>query len=87
MKHIEKIKFWAGVILMLFAILGGFIFYLESFEVFKRLLTDRRTSDIWENGYGEGSGASMTPIFLGLSGMSGAMLLGSIKLTAEDKLF
>lgn len=85
MKHIEKIKFWAGITLVFFAVLGGLIFYLESFEVLDDILSDNDKSDIWEDGYGEGSGASMTPIFLGLCGIAGAMLLGSVKSTIEDK--
>jgi hypothetical protein len=79
MKNIEKIKFICGLTLLAFAIIGGLIFYLESFEILDSVLSIRDTSRIWEDGYGEGSGASTTPIFLGLCGLAGSYLLSSVK--------
>jgi hypothetical protein len=79
MKNIEKIKFISGLILLSFAIIGGLVFFLESFEIIDRILSASDTSNIWEKGYGEGSGASNTPIFLGLCGLSGAYLLSKVK--------
>lgn len=79
MKKIEKIKFWFGMILLSFALIGGLIFYLESFEILDTLLSTSDTSRIWEDGYGEGSGASNTPNFLGLCAVAGAILLMSVK--------
>ena len=80
MKHIEKIKFWAGITLVFFAVLGGLIFYLESFNLIDALFS-HYPSGVWQ----AHEGSSMTPIFLGLCGISGAMLLGSVKSTIEDK--
>ena len=74
MKHIEKIKFWAGITLIFFAVLGGLIFYLESFEVIDPLFI-YDTSSVWK-AY---DSSSMAPIFLGLCGIAGAMLLNNVK--------
>ncbi len=79
MKAIEKIKFICGLSLVAFAMIGGLIFFLESFKILDEVLSINKTSQIWEDGYGEGSGASHTPIFLGLCGLAGAYLLGSVK--------
>lgn len=79
MKDIEKIKFICGLTLVAFAIIGGLIFYLESFKILDEVLSTSKTSQIWEDGYGEGSGASHTPIFLGLCGLAGAYLLTSVR--------
>jgi len=80
MKNIEKIKFILGITLVGFAILGGLIFFFESFEILDEVLGDKyHTSQIWQQGRGDGSGASSTPIFLGLCGLAGAYLLASIK--------
>ena len=81
MKDIEKIKFICGLTLVAFAIFGGLIFYLESFGILNEVLSSNQISRIWEDGYGEGSGASHTPIFLGLCGLSGSYLLASLKQT------
>jgi hypothetical protein len=87
MKNIEKIKFICGIILIIFAILGGLIFYLESFKVAKSLLNYGKLSAIFEGGWlnESGGGASNVPIFLGLCGLSGAYLLGSIKPIKTEK--
>jgi uncharacterized membrane protein YuzA (DUF378 family) len=79
MKDIEKIKFICGLILVAFAIIGGLIFFFESFKILDEVLSTNKTSRIWEDGYGEGSGASHTPIFLGLCGLAGAYLLASVR--------
>lgn len=89
MKNIEKIKFICGITLLTFAILAGLIFYLESFKIAKSLLNYGKLSAIFEGGWlGEsGGGASNVPIFLGLCGLSGAYLLGSIKpIKKENKV-
>ena len=79
MKDIEKIKFICGLTLVAFAIIGGLIFFFESFKILDEVLSTNKTSQIWEDGYGEGSGASHTPIFLGLCGLAGAYLLASVR--------
>jgi hypothetical protein len=79
MKNIEKIKFICGLTLVSFAILGGLIFYLESFKILDEILPTDKQSNLWIRGYGEGSGASHTPIFLGLCGLAGAYLLASVR--------
>jgi len=79
MKEIENIKFICGIILISFAIIGGLIFYLESFKILDEILNVQKQSRIWEDGYGEGSGASNASIFLGLCGLSGAYLLASVR--------
>ena len=75
MKNLEKIKFRIGLTLLLFTLIGLVLFYLESFigEDFLSV----RTSKIWRRG-AEG-GASNTPIFFGLCGIAGAILLASVK--------
>ena len=79
MKNIEKIKFICGLTLVSFAILGGLIFYLESFKILNEILATDKQSYLWLQGYGEGSGASNTPTFLGLCGLAGAYLLTSVR--------
>lgn len=79
MKKVELLKLWFGIILISFAIIGGLIFYLESFEILDSILSTSDTSQIWEDGYGEGSGASNTPIFLGLCAIAGSLLLMNMK--------
>jgi hypothetical protein len=81
MKEIEKIKFVCGLILLSFAILGGLIFYLEGFRILNEMLDVTKQSRVWQDGYGEGSGASNASIFLGLCGIAGAYLLASVKPT------
>lgn len=79
MKKLEKIKFWCGFILISFALIGGLVFYLESFELLDSFFSTSDTSRIWEPGHGGGSGASNTPNFLGLCAVAGAILLMSVK--------
>ncbi|MCZ2483004.1 hypothetical protein G9H64_08555 [Aquirufa nivalisilvae] len=71
----EKLKFICGLTLVAFAIIGGLIFFLESFLFINKLFSMGNTSHIWR----DGSGASNTPIFLGQCGLSGAHLLASVK--------
>lgn len=75
MKNIEKIKLICGLVLVSFAILAGLIFYLESFGILNNTL-EPYVSYVFTRGE---SGASNTPIFLGLCGLSGAYLLSSVK--------
>ncbi len=87
MKEIEKIKFICGLALVSFAILGGLIFYLESFKILKEILNDNNLSYIFRRGYGEGSGPSQVIIFLGLFGLAGAYLLASARpVVVKDKM-
>lgn len=83
MKNIEKIKFYIGIILIAFALIGGLIFYLESFGILDSILSMRDTSRIWEDGAGDGSGASNTPNFLGLCAVAGSLLLMTVKKTEQ----
>jgi hypothetical protein len=85
MKNIEKIKFIFGLTLLSFAIIGVLIFFLESFRIIDTVLSARETSNIWEKGSGDGSGASNTPIFLGLCGLSGAYLLSKVKPVKQEE--
>ncbi|MFW6272531.1 MAG: hypothetical protein ACOC2U_01975 [bacterium] len=86
MKKIEKIKFWFGLLLTFYAAFSGLIFFLESFELIEEILSKYDTSSIWEAGTGDGNGASNSPIFLGLCGIAGAILLISVKKpTNEEK--
>jgi hypothetical protein len=65
----------AGTLLVSYAALGGIIFYLESLKIFDDVFSTSNTSRIWD----ASDASSMTPIFLGLCGIAGAMLLNSIK--------
>ena len=73
MKNLEKIKFRIGLTLLLFTLIGLVLFYIESF-VGARFLRSR-TSSIWSSM----EGSSNTPIFFGLCGIAGAILLASVK--------
>lgn len=78
MKHIEQVKFICGLILVLFPIIGGVSFYLESFGNFKGLLNSEVPSVIFGGFAGRNSEASSTSIFLGICGIAGAYLLASV---------
>lgn len=74
MKHLNKIKFICGFTLVMFAVVTGIIFFLESFSILR--------TELLAPGYAlsylfmlEGNPA----IFLGLCGLAGAHLLASIK--------
>lgn len=94
MKKIEKIKLIFGLILTSFAILGGLIFFLESFNIFNHLLDYGHLSQVFRDGGGAnrdgwhsvsfGGGASNAPIFLGLCGLSGTFLLNSLPKTVKE---
>lgn len=86
MKEIEKIKFICGLTLVSFAILGGLIFYLESFKIMESFLNYGGLSAVFEGGWvpDSGGGASNVPIFLGLCGLSGAYLLSSVRPSKTD---
>jgi hypothetical protein len=101
MKSIEKIKFMFGMTLISFAILGGLIFFLESFKIFNQLLDYGSLSSVFQGGwkisgssivgrdrefYFSGGGASNIPIFLGLCGLAGTFLLTSVKAVQGDKI-
>lgn len=93
MRSIEKIKLIFGIILTSFAILGGLIFFLESFKIIKNSLDYRHLSVVFQGGgvnynigrdaVSSGGGASNIPIFLGLCGLAGTFLLTSITRTME----
>lgn len=86
MNFLELIKLISGLLFASFAIFGGFIFYLESFELIESSLSTTQQSDIWLRGYGVVSGASSTPVFLGLCGLSGAYLLASVKIVKSKNV-
>ena len=68
---LEIIKLILGIILISFPISGGVIFFLEGFQIsFYILDSDSLSNTIWENN---------SPTFLGLCGISGSILLNSIK--------
>ncbi|MDD4110705.1 MAG: hypothetical protein PHS54_04045 [Clostridia bacterium] len=79
MKNIEKIKFIFGLTLVSFAIIGGLVFYLESFEILDGFLDGRHSRIFWTITYDDSVATSNTPIFLGLCGLAGAYLLSSVK--------
>lgn len=87
MKNIEQIKFVCGLTLLSFAIIGGLVVYLESFKILESLLNYNKLSGIFGGGWiynKSGGGASNTPIFLGLCGLSGAYLLANTKETSKS---
>jgi hypothetical protein len=75
MKKLELIKFIFGIILLGFAIVGGFAFLIESFYDLD-ILSEGKLF-IFDRGYD--GGASNAPIFLGLCGIAGAYLLAFVK--------
>ncbi len=97
MKSIEKIKFIFGLILISFSILGGLIFFLESFKILNHLLDYGNLSTVFQGGWAisgrrddgfaySGGGASNIPIFLGLCSFAGSFLLTSIKTMQGGKI-
>jgi hypothetical protein len=70
MKSIEKIKFILGLILLSFPIIVGVIFFLEGFGVLFVIIDYDNLSDLFTKD---------TPIFLGLCGIGGSLLLNSVK--------
>lgn len=70
MNAIEKIKFVLGIILILYPVIGGFIFFLEGFGLLSETLDYAAISDVFDEN---------TTLFLGLCGIGGAILINSIK--------
>lgn len=68
-----------GIILISFALIFGAIFFLESMNVLDGVFDADNISSVYSHGYGEGSGASNIPIFFGLCGIAGALLLLNVK--------
>lgn len=69
MKKIEKIKFWFGIILLVFALIGGIIFSIEGFYYNYSHILPTASPD----------GYSSKPVFFGLIAVAGAILLMSVK--------
>ncbi len=69
-KQFEIIKLSIGLLLLIFPILGGIIFFLEGFYVTPTILDFSNLTEIYDND---------TPVFLGLCGIGGAILLNSVK--------
>lgn len=49
------------------------------------LIGDNRLSYIFRRGFGDGSGASSVPIFIGLCGVASAYFLGSVKNSNQEE--
>tara|TARA_R110002073_G_scaffold267668_1_gene430926 strand:- start:1038 stop:1292 length:255 start_codon:yes stop_codon:yes gene_type:complete len=82
MKHIEKIKFWLGITLISFAILGGLVFFFESTSSFVK--TGLSFKSLFETDKLAIKKvflliATNTPQFFGLCAIAGAWLLISVK--------
>jgi hypothetical protein len=75
-KTIEITKLILGLTLLFIPILTGIILCLESFKILDHTLNYATLSVIWKHG---DSGASNTPIFLGLCGLAGAYLITNYK--------
>jgi hypothetical protein len=71
-KIIELIKLIFGLTLLIIPTLCGIIFILESFTILNRTLNYSNLSIIWRHG---DTGASNSPIFLGLCALTGAYLI------------
>jgi len=78
-KIIGIVKLILGLILLLFPVLGGLIFYLESFGILHKVLDVKNVSGIFWVYFGDSAASSNTPIFLGLCGLAGAYLLSNYK--------
>ena len=72
---VERFKLISGILLLLFALLGGLLFFLESFGFQRHDFDSRYLSDIW----GNAQTSSNAPIFLGLCAIAGAYLLSHTK--------
>jgi hypothetical protein len=76
-KFFEIIKLSIGLILLLFPVLGGIIFFLEGMGVSSYILDYYSINDtIFSND---------TPTFLGLCGIGGSILLNSVKIESNIK--
>jgi len=88
-KIIKNLKLSLGLILISYAIFGGLMFYLEALDFYDKEIFEKHISDVWlpaSGGYDGNTGESFptygtstVPVFLGLCGLAGAYLLGSIK--------
>lgn len=77
MKNIEQIKSICGIILLSFTVIGGFIFFLDSFLPKGVFLFPGKISYVFLSS--SNGGSSNAPIFLGLCGIAGAYLLCTVK--------
>tara|TARA_R110002096_G_scaffold350238_1_gene543310 strand:+ start:181 stop:423 length:243 start_codon:yes stop_codon:yes gene_type:complete len=78
MNHLEKIKFWLGIVLISFAVIGGIIFFIEMFF--------HSSNSSLAFGYTSSRKGILlvalnTPIFFGLCAIAGAWLIISVKKT------
>ncbi|MFM7015099.1 MAG: hypothetical protein ACKOX3_02115 [Bacteroidota bacterium] len=73
-KILEITKLSIGILLLIFPILGGIIFFLEGFYVTPTILDFDNLTEIYDKD---------TPVFLGLCGIGGAILLNSVKIKTE----
>lgn len=73
-KILEITKLSIGILLLIFPILGGIIFFLEGFYVTLTILDFGNLTEIYDKD---------TPVFLGLCGIGGAILLNSVKFEKE----
>ncbi|RNI34807.1 hypothetical protein EFY79_14050 [Hanamia caeni] len=78
-KIIELTKLILGLILLLFPVIGGLIFYLEGLSILHKVINVKNVSGVFWVYYGDSTAASNTPIFLGLCGLAGAYLLANYK--------
>ncbi len=70
-KILEITKLSIGILLLIFPILGGIIFFLEGFYVTPTILDFDNLTEIYDKD---------TPVFFGLCGIGGAILLNSVKI-------
>lgn len=70
-KILEILKLSISILLLLFPIMGGIIFFLEGFYISPTILDFDNLSEIYDKD---------TPIFLGLCGIGGAILLNAVKI-------
>ncbi len=70
-KILEILKVSIGILLLLFPIMGGIIFFLEGFHITPTILDFDNLTEIYDKD---------TPIFLGLCGIGGAILLNAVKI-------
>ena len=90
MKHLEKIKFIIGFILISFSIVIGLCFFIEAFGIAGKILNNDvsmifKDVSLYEHVRGSvggrvsAGGSANTVIFFGLCGLAGAYLLASVK--------
>jgi hypothetical protein len=73
-KILEITKLIIGILLLIYPILGGIIFFLEGFYVTPTILDFDNLTEIYDKD---------TPVFLGLCGIGGAILLNSVKIDSK----